>query len=41
MNTKKDLDKKVNSYIDQLFSGVGESQQLFDLKEELATNLKE
>jgi hypothetical protein len=35
------LDKKVNAYIENLFSGVGASQQLFDLKEELATNLKE
>lgn len=37
----KDLNKKVNSYVKQLFSGVGESQQLYDLKEELTTNLKE
>ncbi|MEA3318715.1 MAG: permease prefix domain 1-containing protein [Bacillota bacterium] len=35
------VDKKVQAYVDGLFSGVGESQQLFDLKEELATNLKE
>ncbi|KMJ57612.1 hypothetical protein AB685_16575 [Bacillus sp. LL01] len=34
-------DKKVQAYVDGLFSGVGESQQLFDLKEELTTNLKE
>ncbi|MDD4802200.1 MAG: permease prefix domain 1-containing protein [Syntrophomonas sp.] len=33
--------KKVTAYIDNLFSGVGASQQLFDLKEELVTNLKE
>ena len=30
------IEKKVKAYIDNLFSGVGESQQLFDLKEELA-----
>ena len=35
------LDKKITAYIENLFSGVGASQQLFDLKEELATNLKE
>lgn len=35
------MDKKVTAYIDNLFAGVGDSQQLFDLKEELATNLKE
>ncbi|NLM10042.1 MAG: hypothetical protein GX213_04545 [Clostridiaceae bacterium] len=35
------LDKKVNAYIDNLFSGVGPTQQLYDLKEELATNIKE
>lgn len=35
------LNKKINDYLDHLFSGVGASQQLFDLKEELATNLKE
>jgi vacuolar-type H+-ATPase subunit I/STV1 len=35
------LDKKVTVYIENLFCGVGASQQLFDLKEELATNLKE
>lgn len=35
------LDKKVTAYIDNLFSGVGPSQQLFDLKEELAINIKE
>ncbi|MGD6776964.1 permease prefix domain 1-containing protein [Sutcliffiella horikoshii] len=38
---KSNVDKKVQAYVDSLFSGVGESQQLFDLKEELATNLKE
>lgn len=35
------LNNKVTAYIDNLFSGVGPSQQLFDLKEELATNIKE
>ena len=35
------LDKKVRAYIDNLFSGVGPSQQLFDLKEELVINIKE
>ncbi|RSL34001.1 hypothetical protein D7Z54_07755 [Salibacterium salarium] len=39
--TKNQLDQKVKSYVDDLFSGVGESQQLFELKEELTTNLKE
>lgn len=38
---KNCLDKKVNAYIDNLFSGIGATQQLFDLKEELATNIKE
>lgn len=32
---------KVAAFIDDLFSGVGPSQQLFDLKEEIATNIKE
>lgn len=35
------IDKKVTAYIDNLFSDVGESQQLFDLKEELVINMKE
>lgn len=35
------IDKKVTAYVDSLFSGVGASQQLFDLKEELAINIKE
>lgn len=35
------INKKVTIYIDNLFAGVGPSQQLFDLKEELVTNLKE
>lgn len=38
---KNFLDKKVNAYIDNLFSGVGPTQQLYDLKEELVTNIKE
>lgn len=38
---KNPLDIKVDAYIDNLFSGVGATQQLFDLKEELATNMKE
>jgi hypothetical protein len=41
MKDKSKLDQKVRSYVNNLFSGVGDSQQLFDLKEELATNLKE
>lgn len=41
MRIKRDLDQKVTSYVNGLFSGVGESQQLFDLKEELITNLNE
>ncbi|MDD3024087.1 MAG: permease prefix domain 1-containing protein [Syntrophomonadaceae bacterium] len=35
------LDHKVSVYIENLFSGVGGSQQLFDLKEELSINIKE
>ncbi|WP_339149951.1 MULTISPECIES: permease prefix domain 1-containing protein [unclassified Sutcliffiella] len=41
MRNQSDLDKKIHAYVNGLFSGVGESQQLYDLKEELATNLKE
>ncbi|MFZ5967303.1 MAG: permease prefix domain 1-containing protein [Bacillota bacterium] len=41
LNNKNPIDSKVKTYIDNLFSGVGASQQLFDLKEELATNMKE
>lgn len=40
-NKKNIIDGKVNTYIDKSFSDVGASQQLFDLKEELATNMKE
>jgi len=35
------LKRKVEQHVDELFAGVGESQQLIELKEELATNLKE
>lgn len=35
------LDNKITAYLDNLFSGVGGSQQLFELKEELTTNMKE
>ncbi|NLT95158.1 MAG: hypothetical protein GXW85_06420 [Clostridia bacterium] len=35
------LDKKIKTFLDNTFSGVGPSQQLFELKEELAINLKE
>lgn len=35
------LDNKIKVYIDTLFSGIGASQPLFDLKEEIATHLKE
>ena len=35
------IEKRIKSYIDNLFSGVGGSQQLYDLKEELIINMKE
>lgn len=35
------LNRRVDKYIDDVFSGVGPSQELADLKEELATNLRE
>ncbi|MGI6575092.1 MAG: permease prefix domain 1-containing protein [bacterium] len=38
---KDGLDKKIYAYIDNLFSNVGATQQLFELKEELAINIKE
>lgn len=41
MKEKSELEQRVNAYIDNLFAGVGPTQQLFDLKEELAVNLKE
>ncbi|KUO52032.1 MAG: hypothetical protein APF76_02510 [Desulfitibacter sp. BRH_c19] len=40
-NKKNPIDNKVKKYIDNLFFEVGASQQLFDLKEELTTNMKE
>jgi hypothetical protein len=40
-NKENSMGNRVKQYIDKLFSGVGESQQLFDLKEELTTNMKE
>lgn len=40
-NNERTLHIKVKKYIDHLFSDVEPSQQLFDLKEELITNLKE
>lgn len=41
MGKDNSLEERVSAYIDQLFAGVGATQQLFDLKEELVTNLKE
>jgi len=41
LNKKNYIDDKVKKYIENLFADVGVSQQLFDLKEELATNMKE
>lgn len=41
MTNKSGLDRKIKKYVDDLFSGVGESQALFELKEELTTNMKE
>jgi hypothetical protein len=38
---KNHLDRKIQKYIDDLFSEVGKTQELFDMKEELTTNLKE
>ncbi|GAA0451792.1 permease prefix domain 1-containing protein [Alkalibacillus silvisoli] len=35
------LNRQVNKYVDDLFKDVGESQQLFDLKQELVTNMHE
>src|SRR5690606_21295000 len=35
------LDRKIASYVDDLFRGVGPSQELLDLKEELTTNLRD
>lgn len=39
--TERELENKISAYIDALFTGVGASQQLFDLKEEITTNLNE
>nr|WP_289038674.1 permease prefix domain 1-containing protein [uncultured Allobacillus sp.] len=36
-----ELNKKINHYLDDAFKGVGKSQQLFDLKQELRVNMKE
>ncbi|MBU8906330.1 permease prefix domain 1-containing protein [Desertibacillus haloalkaliphilus] len=41
MKRNSNLDQRIQTYVNKLFSGVGDSQQLFDLKEELTTNLKE
>lgn len=41
IKTENSADKKIKAYIDNLFSGVGATQQLFDLKEELLVNIKE
>ena len=41
LRNNEPVNKKVNDYIDNLFAGVGPSHQLFDLKEELAINLRE
>lgn len=38
---KNRIESKIQKHIDDLFAGVGASQELFDLKEELATNIKE
>ncbi|QQK75225.1 hypothetical protein HUG15_06155 [Salicibibacter cibarius] len=38
---KTHLDRKIQNYIDDLFADIGGSQELFDMKEELSTNLKE
>ncbi len=35
------LDKKIDSYLEDVFKDVGPSQQLFDLKQELRVNMKE
>jgi hypothetical protein len=40
-NRKNYMNDTVKKYIDNLFTDVGPSQQLFDLKEELTTNIKE
>ena len=40
MKNNKSLDDKIIAYVDHLFAGVGATQQLFDLKEELITNIR-
>lgn len=39
--SKQPIDDKVKAYIEKLFAGVTPTQQLFELKEELATNIGE
>ncbi|MFD2706919.1 permease prefix domain 1-containing protein [Salibacterium lacus] len=41
MKRQIDLDKKIKAFIEREFSGIGTSQQLYELKEELTVNLKE
>ncbi|SHF30550.1 hypothetical protein SAMN05444392_11452 [Seinonella peptonophila] len=41
MMNNSSVDKKVKERINELFAGVGSSQALFELKEELSTNIKE
>ncbi|WP_181347464.1 permease prefix domain 1-containing protein [Thalassobacillus sp. CUG 92003] len=41
MKQKNKADKQIRNYLDREFAGIGESQQLFELKEELMMNLKE
>ncbi len=41
MNNEISQKNKIDEYINHLFAGVGASQQLFELKEELAVNLRE
>ncbi|MCP3027770.1 permease prefix domain 1-containing protein [Halobacillus sp. A5] len=41
MKSHSNLDKKINTYLNKEFTGIGESQQLYELKEELSINLKE
>lgn len=41
ISNKHDLTEKVKAYLEKLFSGVGPTQQLYDLKEELTTNIIE
>lgn len=41
MSKNKELQQKVQRHVDELFKEVNGSQQLFELKEELTTNMKE